>query len=265
MEKLDSISLEIFKNFNDITYYDTPHKYYLGNDDLISVTTLIHKYQEEFDEEYWSNYKANEHNVPQWKVKRAWNFINRKGTMKGSIIHDYAENAILNKVFEYPKQQIYDEFGFDPIYSEYITTKKHVDNFLRLSKDKLIPIKTELVVYDKESKVAGMVDLLFYNVRENELQIWDWKTNKAISRNNPNKTLLGIFDTFDDCDLELYSFQMEAYKYIIEKNTSLKLGKSYLVWVSHNNADFEIIEGLNRRFYVEQMFKDRINNIKKAT
>lgn len=262
MKKLDSISLELFKNFNNITYYDTPHKYYLGDDELISVTTLIHKYQDDFDEEYWSNYKANEYNIPQWKVKRAWNFINRKGTMKGSIIHDYAENAILNKVFEYPEQQIYNEFGFDPIYPEYIITKKHVDNFLRLSKDKLIPIKTELVVYDKESKVAGMVDLLFYNVRENELQIWDHKTNKKLSKNNPKKQLLGSLSVLDDCDLETYSIQMSLYKRIIEKNTSLKLGKSYLAWYSHNNSNFEIIKTNDRDYFADQLINERINSLK---
>jgi hypothetical protein len=260
---MNNIPFEIFQNFNEIKYYDEPHKYFLGIDEYISVTTLIHKYQEEFDENYWSNYKANEFNVPQWKIKRAWDFINKKGTMKGSIIHDYAENAILNKIFEYPQKEIYNEFGFDPIYPEYLITKKHVDKFLQLSKNKLIPIKTELVVRDVESKVAGMVDLLFYNVKENELQIWDYKTNKRLTRNNPNKTLLGIFDSFDDCDLELYSLQMEAYKYIIEKNTSLKLGKSYLIWVSHNNSSFEIIEGLNRRYFIQEMFNERINNLNK--
>ena len=28
------------------------------------------------------------------EIKRAWKFINKKGTMKGSAIHDYAENTI---------------------------------------------------------------------------------------------------------------------------------------------------------------------------
>jgi hypothetical protein len=238
---MNNIPFEIFQNFNEIKYYDEPHKYFLGIDEYISVTTLIHKYQEEFDENYWSNYKANEFNVPQWKIKRAWDFINKKGTLKGSIIHDYAENAL---------------------YPEYLITKKHVDNFLRLSKNKLIPIKTELVVYDKESKIAGMVDLLFYNVKENELQIYDWKTNKAFYKNNPHQNLLGNLNMLEDCDLELYSLQMEMYKYIIEKNTSLKLGKSYLIWVSHNNNNFEIIEGQNRRFFIEQIIKERKKSLK---
>ena len=77
---IENISSELFTKFNNVTFYDEPHKYFYGKEEFISVTTLIHKYQEEFDEDYWSQYKANEHDIPQWKIKRAWDFINRKET-----------------------------------------------------------------------------------------------------------------------------------------------------------------------------------------
>lgn len=262
MKDFNSILLELYHSFKDVTFFDEPHKYYVGNDELISVTTLIHKYQEEFDEAYWSDFKANQYGVPQWKIKRAWDFINKKGTMKGSIIHDYAENILLNKVFKYPQQDIITEFGFDPILPEYEITKRHVNNFIRVSKGKLIPIKTELVMYDEESKVAGMTDLLFYNVRENELQIWDHKTNKQLTRENSNNYLIEPLSTLQNCDLEIYSLQMSLYKRIIERNTSLKLGKSYIVWYSHNNPDFEIIKTNNRDYFANQLLDIRINNLK---
>ena len=220
----------------------------------------VKKYEEVFDEKYWSNKKAYEHNVPQYKIKRAWKFINKKGTLKGSIIHDYAENLLLNKIFKYPANEIYNEFGFDPIWEEYLITKKHVDNFIRISKNKLIPVKTELVIYDKESMIAGMLDLLFYNVKDKEFQIWDWKTNKKFTKNSDN-LLLDELGTLQASDLEKYSLQLEAYKYIIEKNTSIKLGKSFLIWVSHNNNDFEIIETNNRRYFIENMFDKRIKEL----
>ena len=41
---------ELFTAFNDVTYFDEPHKYYVDDKELISVTTLIHRYQEDFDE-----------------------------------------------------------------------------------------------------------------------------------------------------------------------------------------------------------------------
>jgi len=258
MNDFQSITSDLITSFNDLVYYDEPHKYFLGGQELISVTTLTHKYKEPFEGDYWSNFKAEQYGVEQYKIQRAWDFINKKGTLKGSLIHDYAENKLLNKVFKYPKEQVITEFGFDPIWVEYKKTKRHVDNFLRASKGKLIPVCTELVMYDKESLIAGMADLIFWNVRDQELQIWDWKTNKSFSKECKERHLTDMFCTLEECDLEEYSLQLEAYKYILEKNTKYKFGKSFLVWVSHNNDDFEIIETKNRKFYINEMVQNRI-------
>jgi hypothetical protein len=261
MGNFEHVSSELFTAFNNIVYHDEPHKYYLNNQELISVTTLIHQYQQPFDVEYWSQVKADEFGLTPEKIKEGWEFINLKGTTKGSIIHDYAENLLLNKVFEYPKDKILKQFGFDPIWNEYLITKKHVDNFYSDIKGKLIPIKTELVVCDQETLIGGMLDVLFYNVRAKEFQIWDHKTNKKLELENSENRLLDEFNLLPDTDLEIYSLQLESYKQIIEKNTSIKLGKSYIIWYSHNNENYQVIETKNRKHYVNQMFQNRINSL----
>lgn len=255
------IPSELFTTFNEITFYDEPHKYFIGGKELISVTTLIHKYQEDFDEDYWSDYKSNQYNIPQNHVLRAWNFINKKGTIKGSAIHDYAENMFQNKEFEYPLQTIMNEFGFDPVWNEYQITKKHVDKFYKDVQGKLIPIRTEFVVYDKKSYVGGMMDILFYNVKHGVFQIYDWKTNKKFSRENKGRHLLNELCTIEDSDLEVNSLQLEMYKQIIERNTSIKLGKSYIVWFSHNNESYEVIETKDRKYYINLILDKRIQQL----
>ncbi|MEI6297938.1 MAG: hypothetical protein WCO84_09985 [bacterium] len=254
---MELIPSELFTAFNDVTFYDQPHKYFIDGKELISVTTLIHKYQEGFDESYWSDFKATQHNLTPEEVLRAWKFINRKGTIKGSAIHDYAENLFQNKKFEYPQQTILSEFGFDPVLVEYEITKKHVDKFYIDVQGKLIPIRTEMVVYDKESLIAGMLDILFYNVKMKEFQIWDWKSNKKFDTENKEKYLLGNLCTIEDCDLEVYSLQLEMYKQIIEKNTPIKLGQSYIVWFSHRNESYRIIKTIDRKFHVDVIFNER--------
>ena len=256
----EDLQYKLSTAFNDIKYYDNPHKYFLNNKELTSVTTLIHNYQEPFDEEYWSQYKANEHSIPQYKIKRAWNFINKKGTIKGSLIHDYSENLFLNKKFDYDKDGIMKEFGFDPVYKEYEITKKHVDNFYNDVKGKLIPIKLEYIIYDEESLIAGMLDSLFFNVRANEFQIWDNKTNKDFTFENKNKFLLNELGLLEDCDLEIYSLQLGLYKYILQKTIGISLGKSYVVWFSHRNVNYKVIEMNDRSYYINLMVKSRINN-----
>lgn len=260
----DSIIIpsDFFTKFSEVIYYDEPHKYYLGKQELISVTTLIHKYQKEFNTQYWSDYKADEFDIPQENVIEAWNFINRKGTMKGSIIHDYAENLLLNKIFRYPKNEIINEFGFDPISKEYEITKKHIDRFIKHSKERLIPIRTEMIVYDKESLIGGMADIVFYNVKAKEFQIWDYKTNKEFTEENPKEYLMGELCTLEDCDLEIYSLQLEMYKQIIQRNTNIKLGQSYLIWVSHRNDDYKIIPTKNREYFANLLIQERIEEIR---
>jgi len=252
---------QFFTSFNDITFHDEPHKYYVGGKELISVTTIIHRYQEEFQEDYWSNYKANEYTLSQREVLRAWEFINKKGTIKGSAIHDYAENLFQNKVFPYPKQLILDEFGFDPVLLEYNITKKHVDKFYSDVHDKLIPVRTEMVVYDPESLIGGMLDILFYNIKTGEFQIWDWKTNKKFEMEMKSRHFQGDLFMLEDSDLEIYSLQLAMYKLIIEKMTGIRLGQSYVVWFSHNNDNYKIIKCLDREYYAKKIMVDRITEL----
>jgi hypothetical protein len=268
---------KFFTTFNDVEYHDEPHEYLVDGKKLISVTTIIHRYQEEFAEDYWSRTKAEEYSLSQKEVLRGWEFINKKGTVKGSAIHDYAESKFLNKVFPYPKQLILDEFGFDPIEKEYDITKDHVDNFYNDVRGKLIPIRPEFVVYDRETLIGGMVDMLFYNVKAKCFQIWDWKTNKKFTEiqvdENGNRTknkntvagrsdrLKGSLFTIYDNDMEIYSLQLAMYKYIIEKNTGIKLGDSYIVWFSHNNENYEFMKTKPRESQVKIMMQERLNEL----
>lgn len=248
----------LYTSFNEVTFHDEPHKYYVDGQELISVTTILHRYQEEFQEDYWSKIKAEEYGLTQKEVLRAWEFINKKGTMKGSAIHDYTENLFLNKIFPYPKQWILDEFGFDPVLPEYLITQKHVNNFYKDVQNKLIPVRTEMILYDKDSLIGGMLDMLFYNVKTGEFQIWDWKTNKAFEMEMSSRHFKDKLFMLEDSDLEIYSLQLAMYKLILEKNTGLKLGKSYVVWFSHNNDNYKIIETKNREYYAKMIMADRI-------
>ena len=255
---MDTIPHELFTAFNDVTFYDEPHKYYLDGKELISVTTLIGRYKEEFDEKFWSEFKGTQHTISPVEIVRAWKFINKKGTIRGSAIHDYTENLFQNKKYEYPEQLILKEFGFDPVKHTYDICKKHVDKFYNKVQGRLIPIRTEMIVCDKELLIGGMLDILFWNVKAQEFQIWDWKTNKEFTRREPKRHLLDELCMLEETDLELYSLQLEMYKQIIERNVPIKLGKSYLVWFSHNNENYEIIETLDRTYHVKTILNKRL-------
>ena len=112
------------------------------------------------------------------------------------------------------------------------------EDFWSVAKGKLIPIKSEFIVYDEEWGISGTVDQLFYNTVANELQIWDWKTNKEIKSHNRFSKLNAPLNHLDDCNFNIYSLQLGMYKKIIEKNTNLKIGKLFLCHISEKNSKY---------------------------
>ena len=67
--------MEIDKENNGIAFNDKAHKYWDVNDSkkkFISVTTLIEKFGQPFNKDFWSAYKALERLIPaeSWKVEK---------------------------------------------------------------------------------------------------------------------------------------------------------------------------------------------------
>jgi hypothetical protein len=255
-----NIPIEIFSTFNEIKFEDSSHSYYLDGRKLTSVTTLIHKYTSHFDEEYWLPIKAADYNILEPQLKYAWTFLNNHSTFKGSALHNYIENYYFNKLYEYPSKEIIEHFGYDPIINQFNIIQKQFYDFYKISFGKLIAIKPEYVVYDAEYGVSGMVDMLFYNKKKNTLQIYDWKTNKALRSYNKYQKMSGIFSDLDDCELNTYSLQLNTYKYIIEKNTGVKIDGLYIVWFFEQNNSYQIIEIKDMQDRVKLMLEKYKNN-----
>jgi len=101
----------------------------------------------------------------------------------------------------------------------------------------------ELVVGDEDYGLGGMVDCLFYNKKSGNLEIWDYKTNKAINdKNDYGEKFKGPISHLDVCEVNTYSLQLSLYKHIIEKNTNLKIGDCYLIWITEKNNKYKIIK-----------------------
>jgi hypothetical protein len=46
----------------------------------------------------------------------------------------------------------------------------------------------------------------------------------------------------DECEFNTYSLQLNLYKYIIEKNTNLKIGDTYFVWLFEGNDNYQVFK-----------------------
>ena len=91
--------MKIDKQNGNVAFTNESHTYWNVNDNkkYISVTTLIHRYTQEFDKEFWSSYKALEKLLSKdsWNIEKK-SLLNTKKFNKdlnviGSKIRYYRE------------------------------------------------------------------------------------------------------------------------------------------------------------------------------
>jgi ATP-dependent exoDNAse (exonuclease V) beta subunit len=167
-----------------------------------------------------------------------------------------------NRVFPYPSVSP-EGLTFSEIEPTFNMMKQQFLNFynVAVASGRLIPVRNELVVGDSELNLTGMVDQLFWNVKQQCLQIWDWKTNTKLNMTNDfGKKLKYNLYMVDDCEYSIYSLQLNVYKKIIERNTNLRLGDCHLVWFNEENPDYKIIKCEDYGNLVDEMFKFKLDN-----
>jgi len=174
----------------------------------------------------YSNPKPKSEWITEEQIKSEWRYKNIHATYEGSTLHDYIENYISNKIKPEPKISP-EGLMFEEIESTY--------NIMKV--------------------LCGMVDQIFWNVKYQCLQIWDWKTNTLLKMYNEygNKMKHCLKD-LDVCEFNTYSLQLNVYKKIIERNTNLRFGDCYLVWYNEENSNYEIIKCEEYSHYVDDMF-----------
>jgi len=255
--------MEVYKElakFRNIKYYDEPHKYYIGEQELISGTAFVGMYKEKFDSEGQAVKSAKKKGVSVEEMLAEWDFKGEFSRTKGTLLHNYAENHWQNKIFPIDYALYEEKFGAGLMKGRLDECIRMFHEFYSESCNALVPIALELVVGDAELGVGGMVDGLFWNQKHGELQIWDWKTSKEIAEYSKYKKRLKVPINFlQDCELNTYSIQLNLYKYIIEKNTNLKIGRCYLVHIHEEQERYNVIECKEFQEIIQLLF----NNLNK--
>ena len=235
--------LELSK-FNHLKYFDEPHKYFnTKGEEYVSATTFIKKFKKEFQTKVMAEAYAQKRGLKVEDVIADWDLKRDVSTVKGTAVHNMAENWWNNKSFPYDPTPAVKNFGHDIIKEKYDKCEHLFKKFWADASENLVPVKMELVVGDDEYGLAGMVDCLFWNKKSEMLEIWDYKTNKEIKTNNNfgNKMLHPI-SHLDECEMNTYSLQLGLYKHIIMKNTNLKIGNCYLIWIHEANDNYKIMK-----------------------
>lgn len=235
----------------DVGFLEGPHKYVNLKDDSIeytSVTTLIGKYEQEFDKEFVSRYKALERLIPSdvWKKEKGgiwknhripkdylevhdiseqelnrtqqdildeWAEINRESCERGTKIHAQLENSFYAAGDNVSLQK----FG---IGGKFVCKKNYSELNLEYG------VYPEYLIYYDNPKInlhlAGQIDLLIKN--KNEIRIIDHKTNKKIdlkgfydNNTRSEKKMKYPLTSLGDCNYNHYQLQLSTYAWMLQK------------------------------------------------
>lgn len=194
--------MKIDKQNGNVAFTEETHKYFNIEDpskEYISVTTLIHRFTQPFDKEFWSAYKALEQLIPKenWTIEKksllnskkfdksilelyniaendfnktqqdildSWDEENRKSCERGTKIHADIENSF----YKNPKDIALQKFG---IGGKFECKKDYPELDLEYG------VYPEYLIYRESDdgilRIAGQVDLIVKS--GNEIYIIDHK------------------------------------------------------------------------------------------
>ena len=242
--EIDKINGKVGFNTENHLYFniDNPDEKY------ISVTTLIHRFTQPFDKEFWSAYKALEKLLPKdsWAIEKKsllntkkfdrsildlynisendfnkvqqsilddWDNENRKSCERGTKIHEELENSFYRNADNISLQK----FG---IGGKFECKKDYPELDLEYG------VYPEYLIYRESDdgilRVAGQVDLIVKS--GNEITIIDHKTNKKIDQKSgfdtstrSNAKMKYPLNNLMDCNFYHYTMQLSTYAWMLQK------------------------------------------------
>lgn len=270
-----------------VGFLEEPHKYENINDpniNYISVTTLIERYGQPYDKDFWSAYKAleklltseswniekksllktkkfdkrileayniteNDFNGVQQNILDTWAEENRKSCERGTKIHSTIENTFYSS----PKNISLKKFG---IGGKFECRKDYTDLDIEYG---VYP--EYLISYDNpklDVHLAGQIDLLVKN--GNNIIIGDWKSNKKLefkSFYNPStRTSVKMkypLTNLDDVNFNHYQLQLSTYAWMLQKlNSNFNIEKLFIYHFDHNG---------NQKYYDVKYLKEEVEKM----
>jgi len=228
---------ELRKAFGHVKYFDEPHIYIdtRTGHQLTSVTTWLKQFSQEFDTQYWSNYKANQRGITQEEILREWEMARVYGQLRGTRVHLLAEHLSNNKEFVYPipveivQMDLVEKFN-----TEIGLLKPQIEAFIE--NENFTVIKNELILANHS--IAGQCDLLAE--KDGRIILYDFKTDLSIDFTTKYGTLKKPFQDLPATNFSKYTLQLSTYKRLLETATSIKVDEMYIVHFNVKNDSYKM-------------------------
>lgn len=216
------------KAFGHIEFNEEAHIYTMNGTNPPSVSSILKKYYEPFDEEYWSNRKAQELGVPVEDILKQWKDKNLLATETGSKIHYELECYACSKYLPFKEVK---ELTINNRYVDEDRVKKLVSLGMQWL-DSMIDrgyllFDTELIMGSDKYGYVGTADLIFW--KDGCFHIYDWKTNNKEINGRVYRQLLPPYQHLGDTTLNHYKLQLNYYALLLSQvHTVNQLGIVHL-------------------------------------
>jgi ATP-dependent exoDNAse (exonuclease V) beta subunit len=197
------------------------------------------------------------------QIKDLWNSKRDNAAGAGTNMHFEIECFMNSKVllFDYTHIELYQQYKMLEKYDKrYMELGLEWKFFLKFVEDfpNLKPYRTEWTVYDEELKLAGSIDMVYENP-DGTLSIYDWKRATEINRFNTwNKyAITECVNHIPDSNYWHYTFQLNAYKAILERKYDKVVKDLYLVRLHPDCEDktYELIKLPDLKKDINQLFE----------
>ena len=265
--------MKVDKQNQNVFYNDEKHTYWDENGKYVSVTTLIGKFGQEFDKEFWSAYKAleklltaeefkaeksqllkthkinlkyfydtydftsNDYNKAQQDILDEWQKTNLEACERGSKIHADLEQSMYKNCNAELKK-----YGFGGKFTSYTNSQLDKENtdISKIEKG----VFPEFLIYRKSNdgkfRLAGQIDLLIKD--GNDIYIFDYKTNAKLdeksffdTRTKKCTMMRYPLNNIMDCNKMHYALQLSTYAWMLQKlNPMFTIKKLMLIHYDHN-------------------------------
>ena len=225
--------------FKDFKFFEEDHHYeYKGKRVGISVTRLIEEYTQEFDSKVIAQRVANKSGKSVQEVLDEWEYKNKFSCEKGSTCHEFAQTRWSGEKYNFLE---FDGSG-EYLYAVGLIQLQAI-NFYNDYKDKLEHLADEFVIGSEEYDIASAVDHLFVNKITGGLVLVDYKTNSDIHKNEKYAgKMKAPLQHLKDTTLNHYYLQLSIYRYLIETYTGLEIEEMFIVYMSENIENYEILK-----------------------
>ena len=212
-----------------ISFDEGPHIYTIdGDSDYMSVTSWNSTLFPKFDAD---SVISKMMDSPRWPQSPYFGMTREEIKMKWK--NDGTEASVAGTNMHYNIECFYN--GID-VEDDGSLEWKYFLEFNEAVGKNLTPYRTEWMVWDKELRLAGSVDMLFENP-DGTLQIYDWKRSKKVVKENKwSSAIVDCISHLPDANFWKYSLQLNTYKWILEKNYGKKISNMFLVWLHPNNS-----------------------------